>query len=480
MKDIFGANKIVPLIIAIFILSFITMFLIVEFRFLKQTIGEYQSGIQKIATNKTTGYLEEIRLINENWAHKIELQQNPALIEDIPRSVRRAQNVYLLDSSGSVIKSLSGKNNSLFPHDLLENIKQKNETYIFAGKDEAATRSLLVSTPVAVQDNLYGFLVVDYSINNFKKEIFLEFMQPNYKVALFDQEGRAVIWPFDTGELERLNPRGEKFSSDNIKYKIQKTPLEGTSLNLYFFTEDDNFDTYRIITMMFLLFALYFCIYQFLVEFWQANSAKSYFENIDFDILNHLQEGIIITNRFNTVIFANRATHDFFPEKEISFKKSNLKDLLGHVGESNKKFTLKKWDKSLEIIRSPIFKDGKILGSLVVISESIAKEKLCALVFNKLVEIMEEGVLFITSENKIETANMMVQYYLGPIEKGMDINDLNPELAGAIQEHTDPGHVQRVSLAQNNLTCELLPVYNEPGVYAGTLVFMKDPQRFKA
>jgi len=479
MKDILGAKKTVPLVIAIFILSFITLFLIVEFRFLNQTIQEYEAGIQKIAVNKTDGFIDELKLFTENWAQKIELQKNTTAIKNIADSDNKIRNAYLLDSRGYVIKALNGKENYRFTNkDLVKQTQQSNKSYISTGSTANTTGYLLVSAPLSIEEKEVS-LIIEFSINQFKQEIFQEFLQPNYKVALFDKEGRASVWPFDSNELGRLNPKNvKKFTSGDIKYTIKKTAIAGTSLQLFFFAKDNNFDTYRIVTIMFLLFALYFCIYQFLVEFWQANSAKSYFDNIDFDILNHLKEGIMITNKFNRIIFANKAAHDFFPEKEITFKKTNLKEILGHIGASNKKFTLKKSDKSLEIIRSPIFKNGKILGSLAVISESVAKERLCALMFSKLIEILEDGVIFVTQENKIDTANMMAQYYLGKVEKGMNINDINSELAASIHEHNGAS-VRRITLPAINLVCEIIPVYNESGMQAGTLVFLKNPSKFE-
>lgn len=484
MKEIFGAKKTVPLVIIIFLLSFITLFLIVEFRFLKKNLEEYEVGIQRIALNKTLGFMDEIKLFTENWAQKIELRENTRnneILNDIAGSDKRIVNVYLLNSRGYAVQSLSGTKNYLFPDKTLyKKLKQKGNVFISASQEDKIERTLLATTPLFnTQNKLTGFLVIEFNINAFKEEIFREFMQPNYKVAIFDNKGRPVIWPFSEEELEKFNFKYKEFKSSDLKYRISKNTLEDTSLELYFFSKDDNFDTYRILTIMFLLFALYFCIYQFLVELWQANSTKSYFENIDFDILNHLKEGIIFSNKFNRVIFANKAAHDFFPEKEIVLKKSNLKEILGQVGESNKKFTLKKSDKSLEIIRSPIFKNGKMLGSLVVISENTEKEKLYALVFIKIIELLKDGVIFVDKNNEINAANIMAQYYLGKLEKGMNISNVNSELAAAIYNNIGSNSLNRVKLSLNNILCELLAVYDENGSYTGTLVFLKNTQDYE-
>lgn len=475
MKDILGAKKTIPLIIAILILSFITLFLVVEFRFLQKNMGEYEEAIQGIAAGKTRRFLEDIRLFTENWAFKAGRREIPRISpEAIAAAGKKVTNVYVLDPRGRLKDSLKDNDLSL-PGKTLGRIKRGGEAYIFVAPGKEAANSLLAAAPVG---NEGGLLVVEFKIIEFKKEIYQEFTHPGYKMALFDNKGRAVIWPFPEKELERFNPRNKQFKSGDIQFKINKIALQDTSLALYFFSKDQNFDTYRILTIMFLLFGLYFCIYQFLVEFWQATSARSYYENIDFDILNHLKEGIIISNRFNRVIFANKAAHDFLTEKEIVLKKSNLKDILGQIGESNKKFTLKKSDKSLEIIRSPIFKNGKMLGSLVVISESVEKEKLCTLMFAKITELLKDGIIFVGKDNEINSVNMMARYYLGKVEPGMNISDVNSDLAAAIYQNMRSGSLKRVQLPENNLLCELFAVSDDSGSYAGTLVFVKNAEDY--
>lgn len=306
-----------------------------------------------------------------------------------------------------------------------------------------------------------------------------EYMKANYhldglKVALVDKDNQPVAWPFATAQFENFDPARETFRADNKVYSVSSRDLEYSGLKLYYFFAESNLNIYRIISIMLLLFLLYFFVYQFIVELLKIDNAESYFENIDFTIFNNLQEGIIIANKFDKIVFANSVTYDFFAEKKIVFKKTRLQDVLGKLVLADERVTLKKWDNLLEIVSSPLFKNGKPLGSLVVISLSTEREKLCKRALGKIVELHQDGILFVDKDNKIIASNMMSRYYLGELQNDKDLNEVNPELAGLVEDNIGNNSISRGKLTYLDFIYELVSVYGEGGAYAGTVIFLRD------
>ena len=90
----------------------------------------------------------------------------------------------------------------------------------------------------------------------------------------------------------------------------------------------------------------------------------------------------------------------------------------------------------------------------------------------KLTEVIPEGVIFVNENNKIVTANLIAKMYLGTLESGKSIEVVDSTLAEFIVKNIDSGSINRVELENYNIWCDAAPVYDNDGVYIGTLVVM--------
>lgn len=129
-------------------------------------------------------------------------------------------------------------------------------------------------------------------------------------------------------------------------------------------------------------------------------------------------------------------------------------------------------DKFLEAIHSPIIKKGKKLGSLTVIRVNAKEEKTIRAVLNKFIEIVPEGLIYADKNHEISMANLMARCYLGSLNKGDSIDVVDPDLAEAIYENIGAVSVKIIELQSYGLMCEIAPVYDDDGLYAGTLVVL--------
>lgn len=480
--EILGKRKYMAYFAVIFFLTIITIFLVLEFGFLKRVISENNDNIRRIIVNEIYSYMNDIRFYTENSAMYFSDGQLSAgrnredLIKRIAGGDQRIMGVYLLDKDGRVLDSLSGQRGIVYPDPDFKR-GMEGRPFVFGVKSGEDTGILAVSALISERGEPMGYLVIDYEINDLKNKFLFKYSTDELKVSLFDSDNSPLIWAFKPDVLGEMDLGRDGCRVDGVNYGLTRVPLDYSGVQVYFFNKKNNFDTYRIITIMFLLFVLYFLIYQFIVELLNVNNINSYFDNIDFNIFNNLKEGIIIANKFNKVVFANHVIHEIFPEKNIDLKKTDLKDIIGPVSGLGTRMTLKKSNNLLEIICSPIFKNGKMLGSLVVVGPSLEKEKLCGNALEKIMELSQDGVVFVDKDNKIISFNMMASYYLGNMANEMDVNDVNSELGSLIEGHMGSISITRAGLSFGNIMCELIPVNDDNSFYAGMVVLIKDSRK---
>jgi hypothetical protein len=473
MERFNSKKKVLAYFAIIFFLTLIILFFVLEFRFIKRIMQENEQSIEHIVSTNTSLYIQDLKFFTGNVAKTINAGNDATVkqrLENIGRQDSRITNVMLTDERGYVLHALGGRGGKL---EELGNIRG-NDPYVFGVKGDNTVSRLGVAAPVGDDKGGTGYLVVIFNISDFSNNFILSYSTEKLKVALMDRRGYQVVWPFSRDSLARFNPGRETFKTGNVQYFVERLGINDSTLDLYFFIKQNNLDTYRIITIMFLLFTLYFLIYQFFVELLKANNINSYFENVDFNIFNNLKEGIIIANKFNKIVFANNVAHEIFAEKNIIFKKTELKEIIGNTSVSDKKVTLKKSDNLLEIISSPIFKNGKLLGSLVVISLSREKELLCSYALDKVIRFLQDGVIFVDKDNKVMVFNLMASYYLGNIRSEMDISDINSELASLLENSIGSTSLTRGRLFFGDILCEIAPIYDNDGFYSGAIIFLKN------
>lgn len=479
MKVLLEAKNILSMVVIVFLLSIITLFGIMQFRFFTGILDSYENDMQQVVVNKTTFFLNDLTAISENAAKRIvsQEQETRSILKLISTYDYRIVNVYLLDAKGNL-------------HDALVNKPEDSENISWLGRPtqlsvspvhvDQATHLNIVSfgRPLHYKDGSQGWLVLDFSIDQFQKEIMQEFAGENFKVALFDNQGHPIIWPFDQTKLADFRSQPTKFYDHQSQFDVRKNEVGTAKWQLYFFLKETHFETFRAIAVIILVFVLYICLYQLLVEFWGVNSAKTYFENIDFAIFNQINEGVILSNNAGRIIFANKAAQEIFVERKNSLRNVKLKEILGHIDENqhlidkSKTFTLKVSDRLLEAIHSPIIKQRKKLGSLTVIRPNVKEEKTYRNVLSRLVETIPEGVVYVDKNFEVVAANLMAKLYLGNIETGTNIYSVDPGLAAEINNHIGSRSVIRTGLSNYDLPCEIAPVYDDDGVYAGTLVVL--------
>ncbi|MDI6631193.1 MAG: hypothetical protein QME13_02050, partial [Thermoanaerobacteraceae bacterium] len=146
------------------------------------------------------------------------------------------------------------------------------------------------------------------------------------------------------------------------------------------------------------------------------------------------------------------------------------------VSGESKKMILKNADRMLEIVYSPIFKAGKMLGSLAVIGLSSDQERVCEHLLAKLVDLNSDGLVFVDKNHQIAMANMMASYYLGPLEKGRHLSEVDSRLAAAVYSNIGSRSLGRVELDLSGVTCEIAAVYDDHGLYVGTLVLLRSTE----
>lgn len=469
------------LYVLILFISVLIVFGIFEFRFLNNILNNYEDSIEQIAINKTNSLINEIKAVTENAARKIELQ-NADLDSQTARTVAaydpRITNVYLINKNGTVKSTLTEPINTLTIRNLAHQVKEQKEKRVLISDLTADESNHLNLVRTAMGLNNGGTLVLDFRIDDYQKEIIEEFSTTNFKIAVFNSKNSPIIWPFTEEELANFNPTSEgNFYAKSDSYLVVKNDVNSVNWQVFLFKKDTNFEQYRAITIILLVFGLYYCMYQLLVELWGVNSAKSYFDNIDFAILNQVNEGIIISNNAGSIVFANKAAHEIFSERKNTLINVKLKEIMGHIEDFPNQDTaqtllLKTSDKIWEVIHSPIIKKGKKLGALSVIRANASKQKSYQHVFDKLLQVIPEGVIFVDEDNIIVQANLMAKCYLGSLDRGKSIETVDVELAEAIRKNINTRSFSRTEIKAHNLWCDIAPVYDHDGVYIGSLIVL--------
>ncbi|MGB9804828.1 PAS domain-containing protein [Desulfofundulus sp.] len=478
MKKSLTVNSAWLMLIMLFFLTAITMLFIVEFRFLKGIMNDYEETIRQVAVNKTNFFLNDLRGVTEGAARKLNSQPDRnAALKELPLFDHRISGACILDATGRVVARTG-----ISPGDLpLEKFRsqppRQGSRILGVHAGDGAQTVVTVVTPLGKE-----WLALDFSIEDFQQELTQEFLGKTCKVAVFAGGNTPVVWPFERELLDHFSGREEKFYASQQIYDVSTLATGDPPWQLYFFMRENNFDTYRIITIMLLLFALYCCLYQFLVELWGVNSARTYFENIDFNIFNHVHEGVIISNNAGRVLFANQAAHEIFSAKG-PLKGAKFKDILGHIGDVQDArdrygtLILKTADRLLEAIHSPIVKKGKVLGALTVIGTGGREEQTYSRVLSRLMEVLPQGAVYVDHNHRVVHANLMARCYLGSLETGLSIDAVDPELAGFIYRNMGSRSVKSVHLHSRNLDGKVIFIYDDEGVYTGTLVLLEAPEK---
>ncbi|MFZ5649315.1 MAG: PAS domain-containing protein [Bacillota bacterium] len=473
-----------PMFIVVFFLSVIIVLGIMEFGFLKNILNNHEDSIKQIAINKTTLFLNDLKAVSENAGKKYDNRgENPGeALKTISAFDHRIVNVYILKPDGSVRASLHPRGNDVpLPVKSLIRERVSQRATISGVHTDPSSHLNIVSGLVRLpggSGEAGGTMVVDFKIDQYQKEMMHEFINKHYKIAVFDGNNYPVFWPFDKEKIGEFDGTNKRFFVNREQYNVLYSEVGDQPWRLYFFFKENNFETFRTIAILFLVFALYCCLYQLLVELWGVNSIRTYFENIDFAIFNQINEGVIITNNSGRIIFANSSAHEIFSQRKSSLVGIKLNEILGHIEdihdekEKSHIFTLKMPDKFLEAIHSPIIKKGKILGSLTVIRVNAKEEKTIRAVLGKFIEIIPEGVLYVDKNHEVSMANLMARCFLGSLNKGASIDVVRPDLAEAVYENIGSGSVKRIEMQSYGLICEIAPVYDDDGVYAGTLVVL--------
>lgn len=481
MKKKIKVNDARVMFLAVFFLSCITVLFITEFRYLKDIMTNYQESIRQLAENKTNFFLDNSRAVTREAAKKLTGQNKRDItaLKELLSFDPRVTGAYILDERGRVLVQTSDEPpDSGFFSDNPPGKLPRGETRVLGVHTAGSGQIVLaVVTPMGKD-----WLAVDFNIKDFQQEFTMEFLGDSCKVALFDNQNHLVVWPFDHQLIGQFTGREKNFFSGRIQYDVSSLRVGQPAWQLFFFLRENNFDNYRIITVMFLLFVLYCCLYQFLVELWGVNSANSYFENIDFNIFNYVNEGVIISNNAGKIIFGNKSAHEIFIFKKELLKGTKLKEILGHIGdaqdEKNKygSLILKTPDRLLKAIHSPIYKNGKVLGSLTVIGSDRELEKICGETLSRLIKALPQGIIFLDRNHKVLQANLMARCYMGALNPGMSVDAVDPELGSFIFRNIGSQPVMRVQLTSLNITCEVIYTYDDYGSHTGTLVLIGIPE----
>lgn len=470
-----NATKIMAILAVIFFISLMIIFFVLEFRFLKNIMVDYENNIKRIVLGEMQSFQHELELYTDIVATRLtgDNSRDELMLADMASTNNRMVDIKILNKDGKVLCSLREGEGYTYPREEFKQARQ-GRPYSFTISQGGRVSEVAVAARLAEDLDPEHYLLVFYRINDLQHKFLMQYTTNKMKIALVDNNNRLVVWPFTTPGLTEFPADRTSYSAAGAQYDIQRTALAGSNLQVLFFFRDDHFDTYRIMVIMLLLFALYFLIYHFIVEAANINNVNSYFDDINFNVFNNLQEGIILTNNNGVLVFANNAVYQIFDGKKITPGKTALEDLIGPVDEAGGKMTLKKSDSLLDIIRSPIIKNGKMLGSLVVIGPDREWESLCQRAMGRVFEHLQDGLVFVDREGKIVACNMMARYYLGNLDDGMKIDEVSTELTSLVEKHIGSTHMVREKLTWSGVFCELLPVLDGNGLYAGTLIFIKN------
>lgn len=460
------------MIIAVFFLSLITGFFVLQFRLVSKVLGGYESALQDTARRKVELYVDGLRAFAAHAARQAG-GEAPAL-RDIASRDERVRGVRLVRPDGYVAAAVPGPQGYIYGGSPAFDRALAGEAFVAGGDAGQAT----VGAPVRdAAGRVTGVLLVDFSLAPFLNELTQEFYHRDYRIALADAGNRPLLWPFAREKLESFASYEDRFDDGNARYRVGRVEIPHTSWQLYFFLRDYNFETQRVVTILVLLFALYFSLYEFLVGFLRASSINSYFEDVNFAVFNHLREGVIICNNLNRIVFANEAAQRFLAGYRPNLRGAKLEDILGpagvEMGGENRKVLLRTGEDLLEVVSSPIFKEGRMLGSLVVLGPAAEQEKAAGQVLAKFFDISRDGLVYVDRNHQVAMANIMANCYLGPLEKGTHIREVEPRLAEALEENAGSHSLAKVDLG-TSVSCEIAPVYDEQGRYTGALVLLRD------
>ncbi len=463
-------------VMAVFISVFI-LFGIMEFRHTKAVINRYEAGIMQLAVNRTEDFQENLKTVAISIAKKVEKQQD---IKELKSQVgfvdSRLTDLYIVKADGTILDTTSASKQDQFISRLAKQAARlENNQVMFSGvhlDDAARLEVITLLVPLSGQD---AFLAANFRLDQYKNEINQLFASKNYRIAVFDSAGNPLVWPFEGSGAEAWDAGQDIFYYDKVKYNVVTAEQRDNSWKVYFFFEPNNFELYRAITVMLLVFALYICLYELLVEFWGVNEAKTYFENIDFAIFNQIHEGVIIANNSGRIIFANEAAHQIFADRKSTLRNIRLKEVLGNNYdlpgdmEGTTTITINSRNKLFKAIHSPIIKNNKILGSLTVLRSDSKEADIFRQVLDKLMDVLPQGIIFVNRDHEVALANLMARCYLSNVSPGSSIEVVDRELADFIYKEIDARTTKRVELV-TGLVCEVTPVYDDDGIYAGTLV----------
>ncbi|AQS59243.1 cache domain-containing protein [Desulforamulus ferrireducens] len=465
-----------PSFFTVFLISIFIVFAIMEYRHTKNLFSQYEAGIQQIALSNTNRFLDDINNITVDAARRIEVQ-NININQHIDTLIRNPliKDVYVLTSDGNIIAASNAErtiSNSL----VSDAAKLKKYTTLMSPvHDDKTSGNKLVTIFTPLPNYEQGILVIDFSLEKFQNMILQDLISKNFTVAVFDQNGNAVFWPFEDKLLSGFVFNQESYVLENKRYNVLSAQTDNAWL-IYFFFPANNIEIFRAITVLLLVFALYVCLYELLVEYWGVNTAKTYFENIDFAIFNQINEGVIIANNSGRILFANETAHHMFAERKNLLRNVRLKEILGNVdlqreNYGSQSFSLKLSDKLLKAIHSPIIKNNKILGSLTVLRNEVDGDTSISHVMDKVFESIPQGIIFVNKQHEISQANLIAKCYFANLIKGISIELVDRELADFIYKNIDSGSVKRVQLS-SGVTCEVTPVHDEDGIYVGTVVYI--------
>ncbi|GAB6180789.1 hypothetical protein JCM14036_21080 [Desulfotomaculum defluvii] len=482
-----SSQKFKPIFSTLLTVSLVSIFIIfsfMEFRHTNKVLTQYETGIKEVAANKTNNYLSNLKVTTVNAANKFENTSTgdyPLDLKNLMSIDPRITNVYIMQKDGKVLSSTTKDYNQKHIEQITSQTAKLHlfeiaVSGIYKGSQaEEDIISLAIPLGKKVEFNNL-ILVLDFSIDQYKNEIIQEFLSPNYKIAVFDQFNKAVIWPFDNISSEYFDLSTETFYEEKNRYNIYSNNLE-ENWKVFVFLKSTDFEVFRVFTILFLVFALYICLYELLVEFWGVNTAKTYFENIDFAILNQINEGIIIANNTDTILFANEAAHNIFADRKNTLRNVMLKEILGSVGDYREEqeksfiFTVMFRDKILKAIHSPIIKNNKILGSLTVIRNTEDNSSIDHKVLNRLIELLPQGIVFFNKHHEVMLSNLIAKCLLNNLTTGASIEVIDRELATIIYNNIDTGLSKRVQTS-NGHSCDITPIYDDDGIYVGTLVIL--------
>lgn len=468
-----------PSFFTVFLISLFIVFAIMEFRHTKNLFNQYEAGIQQIALSNTNLYLGEIKGLTIEAAKKIDLEKQSLNINHYINSLQKnpmVKDVYLLDQNGNILASTNAEPNISSP---LSGETEKLKNYITllspVYNDKTSNNKLVtVFTPLQTFD--HGILAIDFSLEKFQNIMLQDLISKNFSVAVFDHKGNAVVWPFEDKQLSNFSFNQESYVFDNKRYNVISAETDTNSWLVYFFFPANNIEIFRAITILLLVFALYVCLYELLVEYWGVNTAKTYFENIDFAIFNQINEGVIIANNSGRILFANETAHHMFADRKNLLRNVRLKEILGNVDLQKEhygslSFSLKLSDKLLKAIHSPIIKNNKILGSLTVIRNEVDGDNSFSPVMDKVFESIPQGIIFVNKQHEVSQANFIAKCFFANLIKGTSIEVINRELADFIYKNIDSSSVKRVHLS-TGVICEVTPVHDDDGIYIGTVVYI--------